>query len=291
MYKISDLVKEIEELKGSLKSEIEDIKNDIKSALQDTKQDLKNDFNNVENKVQDTKTAVDDLTVEEDELEEEPIEEPTEETEETKEEPTEETEDEEPVEDEESENVEEFYNEKALKGNPIYEAMKEVIRTNKQPNKIISVPTIATKLREDYGINTKSPATYQVVSNLATNVKSFREYIVDANKEAEILKESSLGKAAKWLSGGLLAKLADKKKRIIDEEITAVKREIDRLAQQGEDAQTIKDAIVLQADNEQEEDEGVKYATQKLQQRDAKTEELKKTLLKTSSTARLNNLF
>lgn len=292
LYKISDLVKEIEELKGSLKSEIEDIKNDIKSALQDTKQDLKNDFNNVENKVQDTKTAVDDLTVEEDELEEEPIEEPTEETEETPaEEPTEETEAEEPAEDEETENVEESYNEKALKGNPIYEAMKEVIRTNKQPNKIISVPTIATKLREDYGINTKSPATYQVVSNLATNVKSFREYIVDANKEAEILKESSLGKAAKWLSGGLLAKLADKKKRIIDEEITAVKREIDRLAQQGEDAQTIKDAIVLQADNEQEEDEGVKYATQKLQQRDAKTEELKKTLLKTSSTARLNNLF
>ena len=292
LYKISDLVKEIEELKGSLKSEIEDIKNDIKSALQDTKQDLKNDFNNVENKVQDTKTAVDDLTVEEDELEEEPIEEPTEETEETPaEEPTEETEAEEPAEDEETENVEESYNEKALKGNPIYEAMKEVIRTNKQPNKIISVPTIATKLREDYGINTKSPATYQVVSNLATNVKSFRQYIVDANKEAEILKESSLGKAAKWLSGGLLAKLADKKKRIIDEEITAVKREIDRLAQQGEDAQTIKDAIVLQADNEQEEDEGVKYATQKLQQRDAKTEELKKTLLKTSSTARLNNLF
>lgn len=292
LYKISDLVKEIEELKGSLKSEIEDIKNDIKSALQDTKQDLKNDFNNVENKVQDTKTAVDDLTVEEDELEEEPIEEPTEETEETPaEEPTEEIEAEEPAEDEETENVEESYNEKALKGNPIYEAMKEVIRTNKQPNKIISVPTIATKLREDYGINTKSPATYQVVSNLATNVKSFRQYIVDANKEAEILKESSLGKAAKWLSGGLLAKLADKKKRIIDEEITAVKREIDRLAQQGEDAQTIKDAIVLQADNEQEEDEGVKYATQKLQQRDAKTEELKKTLLKTSSTARLNNLF
>ena len=285
LYKISDLAKEIEELKSSLKSEIEDIKNDIKSALQDTKQDLKNDFNNIENKVQDTKTAVDDLTVEEDELEEEPMEEPTEETEETKEEPTEETED------EESENVEESYNEKALKGNPIYEAMKEVIRTNKQPNKIISVPTIATKLREDYGINTKSPITYQAVSNLATNVKSFREYIVDVNKEAEILKESSLGKAAKWLSGGLLAKLADKKKRIIDEEITAVKREIDRLAQQGEDAQTIKDAIVLQADNEQEEDEGVKYATQKLQQRDAKTEELKKTLLKTSSTARLNNLF
>ena len=273
LYKLSDLAKEVEELKSSLKTEIESIKNDIKLALQDVKQDITQDVNNVENKVQDTKTAVDDLTIEEDELEE-PVEEPT------KAEETEQVE--EPSEEQEATKEEQV--EESFKGNLIYDSMKKIITEANQP---ICIQTLATKLREDFGINTKNPSTYAVVTQIAEKT-SLGKKLVSMEEEQHLFKESYLGVAANYLGTGLMGRLEKQKQEKLNEDLNDIKANIDRMAREGKDGQDIKNLIDLKADNDKEREEAENYALDKLEE--SKVDALKKSLLRTSRNAKLNNL-
>lgn len=275
LYQLSDLAKELADFKTSIKSEIESIKNDLKMTLQDIKQDLKQDFNNVETKVQDTKSVVDNLTAEEEDLESMEMEEPIEEA------PAEEEVEEET---QEEEQVEESFNDEYYAGTPIYESIKHIV----QGKKFISIPTIAEALRENYGINTKVESTYKTVKQIVENT-SFKSLIVDPVQEKQMFKESMLGKASKWLGSGLLGKLGNEKRQPLDEDIAKVKMEIDKLTKEGKDAQTIKDTITLQADNDQEQEEAEKYAVEQIQ-KNAQADAMKEALLRTARHSTLNTL-
>ncbi len=78
LYQLSDVVKELKELKTFVQQELQNVKNDLKLNLQDLKQDLKQDFTSVEDRVEDTQDAIEDtqetldsLDVIDDEVEEE----------------------------------------------------------------------------------------------------------------------------------------------------------------------------------------------------------------------------
>ena len=283
LYRISDVAKEIEDLKAT----IEQLKNDFKSELTTLVQDLKNDLklsvNNVENKVQDTKNAVDNLTSEEEDLEDLEVEEPLEGEEPAQEEP------EEPVEDEE--NMEENYDEEALKGNKMYESIKEIIAT--KTGKVISIPTIAERLREEYGIDANLNTSYGkiIYTQVAdlVNKTSLRESVVDPRIEEKEKRKSLLGKAANWIGGGLMSRLQESAEKQRWEALEQIKQEIDKKVQQGADAQELKDTITLASENDEEAKQAKDYAVNKLKTT-AKVENLKDKLLKTSKTAAFKDL-
>lgn len=283
LYRISDVAKEIEDLKAT----IEQLKNDFKSELTTLVQDLKNDLklsvNNVENKVQDTKNAVDNLTSEEEDLEDLEVEEPLE-----GEEPAQE-EAEEPAEDEE--NMEENYDEEALKGNKMYESIKEIIAT--KTGKVISIPTIAERLREEYGIDANLNTSYGkiIYTQVAdlVNKTSLRESVVDPRIEEKEKRKSLLGKAANWIGGGLMSRLQESAEKQRWEALEQIKQEIDKKVQQGADAQELKDTITLASENDEEAKQAKDYAVNKLKTT-AKVENLKDKLLKTSKTATFKDL-
>lgn len=283
LYRISDVAKEIEDLKAT----IEQLKNDFKSELTTLVQDLKNDLklsvNNVENKVQDTKNAVDNLTSEEEDLEDLEVEEPLE-----GEEPAQE-ESEEPTEDEE--NMEENYDEEALKGNKMYESIKEIIAT--KTGRVISIPTIAERLREEYGIDANLNTSYGkiIYTQVAdlVNKTSLRESVVDPRIEEKEKRKSLLGKAANWIGGGLMSRLQESAEKQRWEALEQIKQEIDKKVQQGADAQELKDTITLASENDEEAKQAKDYAVNKLKTT-AKVENLKDKLLKTSKTATFKDL-
>ena len=283
LYRISDVAKEIEDLKAT----IEQLKNDFKSELTTLVQDLKNDLklsvNNVENKVQDTKNAVDNLTSEEEDLEDLEVEEPLEGEEPAQEEP------EEPAEDEE--NMEENYDEEALKGNKMYESIKEIIAT--KTGKVISIPTIAERLREEYGIDANLNTSYGkiIYTQVADliNKTSLRESVVDPRIEEKEKRKSLLGKAANWIGGGLMSRLQESAEKQRWEALEQIKQEIDKKVQQGADAQELKDTITLASENDEEAKQAKDYAVNKLKTT-AKVENLKDKLLKTSKTAAFKDL-
>lgn len=283
LYRISDVAKEIEDLKAT----IEQLKNDFKSELTTLVQDLKNDLklsvNNVENKVQDTKNAVDNLTSEEEDLEDLEVEEPLEGEEPAQEEPEEPTEDE--------ENMEENYDEEALKGNKMYESIKEIIAT--KTGKVISIPTIAERLREEYGIDANLNTSYGkiIYTQVADliNKTSLRESIVDPRIEEKEKRKSLLGKAANWIGGGLMSRLQESAEKQRWEALEQIKQEIDKKVQQGADAQELKDTITLASENDEEAKQAKDYAVNKLKTT-AKVENLKDKLLKTSKTATFKDL-
>ena len=283
LYRISDVAKEIEDLKAT----IEQLKNDFKSELTTLVQDLKNDLklsvNNVENKVQDTKNAVDNLTSEEEDLEDLEVEEPLEGEEPAQEEPEEPTEDE--------ENMEENYDEEALKGNKMYESIKEIIAT--KTGKVISIPTIAERLREEYGIDANLNTSYGkiIYTQVAdlVNKTSLRESVVDPRIEEKEKRKSLLGKAANWIGGGLMSRLQESAEKQRWEALEQIKQEIDKKVQQGADAQELKDTITLASENDEEAKQAKDYAVNKLKTT-AKVENLKDKLLKTSKTATFKDL-
>ena len=283
LYRISDVAKEIEDLKAT----IEQLKNDFKSELTTLVQDLKNDLklsvNNVENKVQDTKNAVDNLTSEEEDLEDLEVEEPLEGEEPAQEEPEEPTEDE--------ENMEENYDEEALKGNKMYESIKEIIAT--KTGKVISIPTIAERLREEYGIDANLNTSYGkiIYTQVADliNKTSLRESVVDPRIEEKEKRKSLLGKAANWIGGGLMSRLQESAEKQRWEALEQIKQEIDKKVQQGADAQELKDTITLASENDEEAKQAKDYAVNKLKAT-AKVENLKDKLLKTSKTAAFKDL-
>lgn len=281
LYRISDIAKEVEELKGSIAQMKNDFKSDMTNLIQDLKNELKISVNDVENKVQDTKNAVDNLTSEEEELE-------AEETNSTEEEPIEtETSDETnpPAEDEEK-------YEESLKNNKIFSCIKEIMQENDHPKKLISLNTIAEQLTQKYGINADVRTTggkimFEQMAEMINNT-SLKNKIIDAMTEKTLKKEQILGKAKNWLGEGLLGHLANLKEKQKLENLQNIKTEIDKKIRDGSSAQEIKDVITLTADNEQEEKQAQDYAIEKM---DKKVENLKKQLLHTSKTSKINNLF
>ena len=288
LYRLGDLAKEIEEVKSSMEEFKNSFKSELATMLQDLKNDLKLSVNNVETKVQDTKSAVDNLTSEEEDLadiefdqEEAPVEEQGEEApEEGQEEPSQE------------ESEEEF--EESLKGNRVYECIKAVIKNNKHPKGMISIPTIAEKLREDYGIDTNTRTkfgqqTYNQVANIISHT-SLKENVVDVVTEERERKRAMLGEAANWLGGGLMSKLEQQSEQAKWENLEKVKQEIDQAVQKGADAEQLKDQITLSSEDENEEKQAKDYAVQKLQQKNMTTESLLATLKNTVNTSTLRNI-
>lgn len=286
LYRISDLAKELEDVKSTIEQLKNDFKSELTTMLQDLKNDLKLSVNNVETKVQDTKSAVDNLTSEEEDLadiefdqEEAPVEE----------EGQEEAPEEAPAEEETEEDMEEAFDEASLEGNPIYENIKTIVNSNTKCNGKISIPTIAERLREDYGVNTKIGAVYQNVSEICRKT-SIKECIIDVVQEKQLLKESMLGKAAKWLGGGLMSRLEQQKVQAKYENLEAVKQQIDKELQGGADAEQLKDTITLASEDENEEKQAKEYAIQKLQQKTPTTESILSKLKATTKTAQLRDL-
>lgn len=273
IYRLADIANMIKEMK----EEIANLKADFKSALDELKQGIKDDVKDIQtdvtSKLDNTDDKISELTAEEEEIEaeEEPIEEePAEETEET-----------------EEEQVEESLKEEDLKGNKVYESIKSVIETSKHPDKLVSLVTIYNKLREDYGINTNIESTMNTVKNLCESVKSIKEHIVEKEVEEETFHKAMLGKANKWLSGGLMAECARIKQEQKNEELNKVKSAIDKLHAQNKDDK-IKSAVAVLADNEQEAQQAIDYALDKVTE--SKVNSIKESLLSTSRSAKLRNL-
>jgi hypothetical protein len=282
LYKLSDLAKEIAELKANFQKEIDDfkaeLKDELKTALGDLKTDIKDDVKDIQtdvtSKLDNTDSRIADLTAEEEEIEgEEELDLENEEPSEPEEEPAE----------EEEEQVEESYNglteaeksaiSKQCIQNPMYEQIKEVIRGSKLPGKKISVMTIAEKLREDYGINTKVD---MVMENVVTicEYTPVKKYIIDENEEKRLTKDENLGIAKNFLRKGLdtvwaatreaenMQNLAEVKQQ--RENLEQAKKEIDKVALQGDAGKKkAKIAAEILTDNEQEAEEAYDYAVNK----------------------------
>ena len=297
LYRISDVAKMVQELK----SEIASIKDEFKSALSELKQGIKDDVKDIQtdvtSKLDNTNSKIADLTSEEEaDLEDiEMLEEPAEETEE------------EPAETEE-ENTEEEGMEEALqemRKNPIYNQVKEVFESNKHPKGLISVATVAEKVHVNYGIDTKNQLTYSLITAMCEKAPEFKDRVVDVTVERKTLKESMLGKAAKWISGGLMGALAAQKenesKSLLEsyaqeskanakkqnEDANEIKQEIDKLNAEGKNDK-IKATIDVMADNEEEKKDAQKYALDKVQE--SKANELISKLTATSKTAAFSSL-
>lgn len=278
LYKIGDIAKEIEELKASFKTEIENIKAEIKTALSDIKQDIKDDVKDIQidvtSKLDNTNSKIADLTSEEG-LEDEDLdlenEEPAEE----------ENLEEEPVEnDEEDENgltesdkkvmVQQYINQNGA----IYENIKNVIRTSPLEGKKMSITTVAEKLREEYGINTRVGAVYENVA-LICEYSPVSKYIIDEDLEKSLLTTQKRGIANKFIKTGLQDMWANQKKEenfsnlqsvltAQSENLDQAKKAIDKLANQDGNAEKMKKAIELTTDNDQEKEQALDYAVDKI---------------------------
>ena len=283
LFRIADIAKMVQDLKSemdTLKTDIKDMLSELKQGIKDEVKDIQNDVNS---KLDNTDSKISDLTSDEEAEEDiEFMDEEPEETEESQSEEEQNTKDK-----QKEEQVEEsMLDEEALKGNPVWEAMQEIMKENKHPKGYMSIVTMSEKLREDYGINTKIQSNYNTVSNLCLHT-SIKEHIVDVETEKESLKESLLGKATKWLSKGLMGKCTELKEAEQREELNKVKAEIDKLHNENKDNK-IKDTIALMADDEKEAEEAINYALDKVQEN--KVNSLKETLLKTSNSAKLNTI-
>lgn len=278
LYKIGDIAKEIEELKASFKTEIENIKAEIKTALSDIKQDIKDDVKDIQidvtSKLDNTNSKIADLTSEE-ELEDEDLdlenEEPAEE----------ENLEEEPVENEEEDEngltesdkkvmVQQYINQNGA----IYENIKNVIRTSPLEGKKMSITTVAEKLREEYGINTRVGAVYENVA-LICEYSPVSKYIIDEDLEKSLLTTQKRGIANKFIKTGLQDMWANQKKEenfsnlksvltAQSENLDQAKKAIDKLANQDGNAEKMKKAIELTTDNDQEKEQALDYAVDKI---------------------------
>ena len=284
LYRISDIAKELEELKASFKQEIESIKQDIKTTLTDIKQDIKSDVKDIQtdvtSKLDNTNSKIADLTSEEglddEELDlenEAPVD--TEEELDLENEPAEEETTEETDEDELTEAEKRAFVQNYVKQNSaIYEQIKNVIRTSKLEGKKMSVPTIAEKLREDYGLDTRAGVVYDNVSMIC-EYTPVSKYIIDPDTEKALMKTQSLGLANRFIKSGLQDVWANNKQQenlsnldtVLSskaENLDQAKKAIDKFANQDGNAEKIKKAIELTTDNDQEKEQALDYAIDKI---------------------------
>ena len=284
LYRISDIAKELEELKASFKQEIESIKQDIKTTLTDIKQDIKSDVKDIQtdvtSKLDNTNSKIADLTSEEglddEELDlenEAPVD--TEEELDLENEPAEEETTEETDEDELTEAEKRAFVQNYVKQNgAIYEQIKNVIRSSKLEGKKMSVPTIAEKLREDYGLDTRAGVVYDNVSMIC-EYTPVSKYIIDPDTEKALMKTQSLGLANRFIKSGLQDVWANNKQQenlsnldtVLSskaENLDQAKKAIDKFANQDGNAEKIKKAIELTTDNDQEKEQALDYAIDKI---------------------------
>ena len=274
----------MEELKASFKQEIESIKQDIKTTLTDIKQDIKSDVKDIQtdvtSKLDNTNSKIADLTSEEglddEELDlenEAPVD--TEEELDLENEPAEEETTEETDEDELTEAEKRAFVQNYVKQNgAIYEQIKNVIRTSKLEGKKMSVPTIAEKLREDYGLDTRAGVVYDNVSMIC-EYTPVSKYIIDPDTEKALMKTQSLGLANRFIKSGLQDVWANNKQQenlsnldtVLSskaENLDQAKKAIDKFANQDGNAEKIKKAIELTTDNDQEKEQALDYAIDKI---------------------------
>ena len=159
---------------------------------------------------------------------------------------------------------------------------------------MISIPTIAEKLREDYGIDTNTRTkfgqqTYNQVANIVSHT-SLKENVVDVVTEERERKRAILGEAVNWLGGGLMSRLEQQSEQAKWENLEKVKQEINQAVQKGADAEQLKDQITLSSEDENEEKQAKEYAIQKLQQKTPTTESILSKLKATTKTAQLRDL-
>jgi len=317
LYKISDIAKEVAELKDSFKSELDAIKNDFKTLLAELKNDIKADVKDIQvdvtSKLDNTDARIADLTAEEEELElenEEPTKAPAK---------SQEEEEELNLENEAPEKVEESLNadtmEQAFKDgimteemkiaqakefartNPIYEQMKDVIRMSKLEGKKMSVDTLAQKLREEYGVRTDIEVIFESICT-ACEYTPIKKYIIPKEIEEKLIHEKELGIANRFLKTGLQDAMVVAKENELKETISQItKKAVDKYAAQGEAGkQKIKAAIDLTTDNEQDKEDAIDYAVEKVGSMSESIDTsspngLMKGLLKTSNNALFGNIM
>lgn len=284
LYKISDIAKEIEELKASFKQEIENIKQDIKTTLTDIKQDIKLDVKDIQtdvtSKLDNTNSKIADLTSEEG-LDDEELDLENENPADTEEELNlenenpEGTDEEETTEEPEMTEAELAAYKKVLMNNPLYEQIKEVIRGSSLAGKKMSIETIREKLREDYGVRTNIEMYSENIYGIC-EYTPIKKYIIDRKLEESLLKEQNLGIAKCYLKEGLnavwereaQAKLNNNLKSIINnEDLNQAKKAVDTVADRTNgNPDAIKKAIELTAENDQEKQQALDYAVDKIEE-------------------------
>lgn len=284
LYKISDIAKEIEELKASFKQEIENIKQDIKTTLTDIKQDIKLDVKDIQtdvtSKLDNTNSKIADLTSEEG-LDDEELDLENENPADTEEELNlenenpEGTDEEETTEEPEMTEAELAAYKKVLMNNPLYEQIKEVIRGSSLAGKKMSIETIREKLREDYGVRTNIEMYSENIYGIC-EYTPVKKYIIDRKLEESLLKEQNLGIAKCYLKEGLnavwereaQAKLNNNLKSIINnEDLNQAKKAVDTVADRTNgNPDAIKKAIELTAENDQEKQQALDYAVDKIEE-------------------------
>ena len=288
LLRLSDIAKTITDLKDMFTKELADFKNEmrteIKTELADVKQDIKADVKDIQtdvvSKLDNTDSKIADLTSEEelDELEDEDLglENEAPETEEEQAADDDELEEEQAKQEALTEEETRLMVKEYIKNNgAIYENIKNVIRGSKLPGKKMSIQNLASKLREDYGINTNVGAILENVS-LICEYTPIRKYIIDEDMEKRMIKEQELGIANKFLKTGLdKVWAANREKQNFanlqsvlnaqNENVEDAKKAVDKYTTEGEAGKKkIKVAADLLTDNEQDKEEVIDYAINKM---------------------------
>lgn len=288
LYKISDIGNMISELKANFEKEIADFKNEmrneIKMSLNDLKQDIKSDVKDIQtdvtSKLDNTNSKIADLTSEEEmedeelNLENENPTNPDEELDLENEKPEGAEEEEAPTEPEMTEAELKEYK-KVLMSNPLYEQIKEVIRGSSLSGKKMSVDTICTKLREEYGVRTDVELFNENICGICQHTP-VSKYIIDKKLEDQLIKDQNLGIAKKYLKEGLNTVWERKSKLMKDSNLRAVinnedldqaKKAVDMVSDKTNgDPEAIRKAIDLTAENDQEKQQALDYAVDKIEE-------------------------
>ena len=302
LYKISDLVKEIAELKNNFAQEIQSIKDDIKTALQDIKQDIKDDVKDIQSdvtsKLDNTDARIADLTTEtEEDIEAEAEAEVAAEEEGAGAEDTDtntETETEAPAEDTETEEAPSAKEEalkrdfvrKMAKGNLLFEQIKDTIKESKLEGKKISITTILLEMCNKYGTNIRNQSIKESVETFC-EYTDLKKYIIDEDTEKAMLKDLSLGDAKKYMRTGLTTIWEDARKQQNNENLEDAKKAIDKLKTQGEAGKgKVDTAIEITTNNDADREAAIDYAIDTMDDMDeSETYELHRKLLNTKNNA------
>lgn len=287
LLRLSDVVKQVAELKEFIMKDLADFKNDlkteVKTSLSDLKQDIKSDVKDVQtavtSKLDNTDARIADLTAEEEELDLE---------EETPSEDELNLESENSIEDEE-EDLAESFNEsaemsekdklalkRALMSLPLYEQVKECIRGSKLPGARMSVQTIKSKLMEKYAVDAFRNMGLSDELCSMCEYTPISKYIISEEEEKAELKNISLGDARRFLKSGMDKVWEARRQNELNSNLQAVinaqnenvddaKKAVDKYTTEGESGKKkIMAAAELLTDNETDKEEVIDYAINKM---------------------------
>lgn len=274
LIKLSDVLKQIQELKESVLKELAEIKADIKAELktglselrQDVKDDVKDVQTSVTSKLDNTDARIADLTTEEEE-EEEVIE-------------TGET----PAEDTVTESLDKSLADEILEKqqmlnyclrHPLYEKVKAVILSSPLSEHRISIKSVLDKLQEAGHVSIKATGVCDDIVSIC-EYTPLNEYIIEESVEKVELKKLSLGEANKFLRTGLdkvweanraKANYANLQSVFSaqQESVEDAKKVVDKYSQEGEAGkQKIQAAAELLTNSQEEKEAVIDYAVNKM---------------------------